>query len=180
MYRSSSLPARTILTLALLTLGACSSDAPTAPRLSPTLSRNAEIAARAARVAICPTDESYRAEGVLGPRGGSLRVAGHRLTIPPGVLSEATRFTLNAPAGREVKLELRAGNEKHHRFSAPVVVTISYDRCTRQRPAEYALSAWHVDDTGTRLIERMGGEDDRRRRAVTFRTMHFSTYLVAY
>jgi hypothetical protein len=144
------------------------------------MSWRAEADARPSQVAICPTDQSYRTEGMIGPRGGTLRVAGHRLTIPAGVLTEETRFFMHAPAGREVKLELRAGSGPHYRFSAPVIVTISYDRCTRQHRSESGMTAWHVDDTGTRLLEPMGGKDDRKRKAVTFRTTHFSTYLVAY
>jgi hypothetical protein len=129
---------------------------------------------------ICPTSRSYRAEAVLGSAGGALEVAGHRLFVPAGVLTAPTRLVLEAPAGREVKLQLSAGGTEHYQFNAPVVVTISYRRCGRQHRPPSVASAWYVDDTGTRLLEPMGGRDDRNRRSVTFRTTHFSTYLVAY
>ena len=180
MNRSSVRTARTILPFALLLLGACSTDSPTAPQLAPMLSRTGESVDRPTRIVVCPTNESYRAEGILGPAGGSLHVAGHRLTIPAGVLTEPTQFTLYAPAGSNVMLELSAGGAEHYTFRAPVVVTISYDRCGRQHLPSSPLSAWNIDDTGRRLVERMRGKDDRKRRAVTFRTTHFSTYVVAY
>lgn len=180
MYRSSFRTATTILPFALLLLGACSTDSPTAPQLAPMLSRGGESVDRPTRVAICPTAESYRTEGILGPEGGSLHVTGHRLTIPAGVLTEATQFMLYAPAGRQVALELSAAGTEHYRFTAPVVVTISYDRCTRQHRPTSPASAWYIDDTGKRPVKRMAGHDDRRRRAVTFQTTHFSTYVVAY
>jgi hypothetical protein len=143
------------------------------------LSRSGESIDRSPRFAVCPTTESHRTEGILGPEGGSLRIAGHRLTIPAGALTEATQFTLRAPAGRQVQLELSAAGAEHYTFVAPVVVTISYDRCGRQHSATPA-SAWYTDDTGQLPLELMPGKDDRKQRAVTFQTTHFSTYTVAF
>ena len=180
MNRSSFRITSAIVPFALLLLGACTSDSPTAPQLAPLLSRTGESVDRPTRIAVCPTNQSYRTEGIFGPAGGSLRVAGHRLTIPAGVLTEATQFTLHAPAGPHVRLVLSAGGAEHYTFQAPVVVTISYNRCGRQHLPRSPLSAWNIDDTGRRLVERMRGKDDRRRRAVTFRTTHFSTYAVCY
>jgi hypothetical protein len=180
MNRSSFRTTSTILPFALVLLGACSTDTPTASLPAPLLSRTAESVDRATRIAVCPTTESYRTEGILGPAGGSLEVAGHRLTIPAGTLREPTQFTLHAPAGRHVRLVLSAGGAKHYRFPAPVVVTISYDRCGRQHRPTAPASAWYLDDSGSELMERMGGKDDRKLRAVTFQTNHFSTYTVCY
>ena len=180
MYRSSFGTAPRLLAFALLVLGGCTSDAPAAPELTPTLSRRSEPDERPTRVVMCPTTQSYRTSGMIGPEGGSLQVAGHRLTVPAGVLTEMTRFSLRAPAGPEVKLELSAGGATHYQFSSPVAVTISYDRCTRQHQPRAAVSAWYVDDSGQEFIERMTGRDDRTRMEVTFQTSHFSTYLVAY
>jgi hypothetical protein len=180
MYRSSFGTAPRILALALLVLGGCTSDSLTAPELTPNLSRRSESDDRPTRVVMCPTTQSYRTSGMLGPEGGTLQVGGHRLTVPAGVLTEMTRFTLRAPAGPEVKLELYAGGARHYQFSSPVAVTISYDRCTRQHQPRAAVTAWYVDDGGQEFIERMGGRDDRNRMEITFQTSHFSTYLVAY
>ena len=179
MYRSGFRTTSTVLPVVLLLLGACNSDAPTEPQLSPALSRSSAVEDRIVHVAVCPTTQSHRADGVIGPRGGSLRVAGHRLMVPAGVLTEPTRFTISAPAGRQVKLELMANGAEHFQFAAPVAVTISYDRCRRQHP-DAAASVWFVDDSGTTLLEPMVSKDDRNRKAVTFSTSHFSTYLVAY
>ena len=180
MIRSSFDTARRVLCFAFLVLGGCTGDSPAAPELTPALSRLAASEDRPARVVMCPTTQSYRTEGVLGPAGGSLQVGGHRLTVPAGVLTEMTHFGLRAPAGPEVKLELTAGGGRHYQFASPVVVTISYDRCTRQHQPRAAVAAWYVDDSGDALIERMNGRDDRNRMEITFRTSHFSTYLVAY
>ena len=180
MYRSDFRATTTLLPFALLVLGACSTDSPTAPQAASMLSPGVESFVPVPHVAICPTTESYRTEGILGPKGGSLHVAGHRLMIPPGVLREPTRFALYAPAGPLVRLELTATGTEHYRFAAPVVVTISYDRCRRQHSLTSPATVWYFDDTGEQPIERMAGKDDRQRRAVTFRTSHFSTYVVAY
>ncbi len=180
MYRSRTRTATAVLPLALLLLGACHDESPTSPEPSLHLSRSAESFDPAPRMAVCPTTQSYRTTGVVGPAGGSLQVAGHRLTIPAGLLTEPTRFRLYAPAGRHVRLELSAAGARHYEFSSAVAVTISYDRCPRQHPNRPLASAWYVDDTMGQPLERMGGNDDRRRRAVTFRTTHFSTYIVAF
>ena len=180
MNRSSFRVTTAILPFALLLLGACTTDSPTTPQLGPTLSRRVESVDRPTGILLCPTTESFRTEGVVGPAGGSLSVGGHRLTVPAGVLTEATHLTLYAPAGRHVRLELSAGGAEHYRFRAPVVVTISYDRCARQhRPASPAV-AWYTDVAGGVPLERMPSKDDRKRRAVTFATTHFSTYAVCY
>jgi hypothetical protein len=180
MNRSSFRTTSTILRFALVLLGACSTDTPTASPPAPLLSRTVESVDRATRIAVCPTTESYRTEGILGPTGGTLEVAGHRVTIPAGTLTEPTQVTLSAPAGRHVKLVLSARGTQHYRFRAPVVVTISYDRCGRQHRPTGPASAWFLDDSGSWLVERMGGKDDRIRSTVTFQTAHFSTYVVAY
>ena len=180
MYRSSFRKATTTLPFALLFLGACDTPSPTAPALSPTLARRAEQVDSPRQIAVCPTTESYRAEATIGPRGGSIAGGGHRLTIPAGTLARPTRFTLHAPAGDQVRLELTANGADHYRFSTPVVVTISYDRCTRQHWPPAQATAWYLADGETQPSERMRGKDDRKRRAVTFLTNHFSTYVVAY
>ena len=178
MHRSSFRTATAVVPFVLIVLAACDAESPTTPLSSPTLSRSAHSVANAPSLIICPTTQSYVARGTIGPRGGSIHVAGHRLTIPRGVLTAPTHFTLTAPSGPEVKLELSANGAEHYRFAAPVVVTISYDRCTRQHWPPTPATAWYVESG--RLVERMRGNDDRRRRAVTFRTNHFSTYTVAY
>ena len=180
MNRSGFRTASTILPFALVLLGACSTDTPTASLPAPVLSRTGESVDRATRIAVCPTTESYRTEGILGPAGGTLEVAGHRVTIPAGMLTEATQFTLHAPAGRHVKLVLSAQGTEHYTFRTPVVVTISYDRCGRQHRPTAPASAWYLDDSASLLVERMGGKDDRIQSTVTFQTAHFSTYVVAY
>jgi hypothetical protein len=180
MYRSRFRTAKTLFLFALSALGACSTDSLTAPQPAPLLSRRAESPENIAQLAVCPTARSHRAEGVVGPAGGSLHAGGHRLTIPAGVLTEPTRLTLHAPAGRHVALELTAAGAEHYTFPAPVVVTISYDRCRRQHRPTAPLSAWYIDEADARSAERMSGKDDRAHRAVTFRTTHFSTYVVAY
>ena len=178
MHRSSFRIATAALPFVLIILAGCDAESLTAPLSAPTLSRSAHSVDNAPRLLLCPTTRSYVARGTIGPNGGSIRVAGHRLTIPPGVLTVPTRFTMTAPSGPEVKLELSANGAEHYRFAAPVVVTISYDRCTRQHWPPTPATAWYVE--GGRLVERMRGNDDRRRNAVSFRTNHFSTYTVAY
>lgn len=180
MYRSSNRTVTTILFSAMLLLGACGEESPTSPEPSLMSSRGSDFAGHAMRPVACPTTESYRTEGILGPEGGSLHAAGHRLTVPAGVLAEPIHFTLHAPTGRYVKVNLTAGGAEHYEFAAPVIVTISYDRCRRQHRSASPASVWYIDEISSRPVERMGGKDDRKRRAVTFRTTHFSTYLVAY
>jgi hypothetical protein len=78
------------------------------------------------------------------------------------------RFTLTAPAGRHVKLTVRAHGTEPSRMSVPAAVTISYERCKRQNLAPALATAWSVDAGTDAAVASIGGDSDPSERTVTF------------
>jgi len=180
MIRSRLRTSAVIALMGPLLLQACDNHLPTAPSAPAVLDRTVSPAVRAPNLAVCPTRTTESVTGMIGPTGGSLKVAGHKLNIPAGAVSSPTTFTLTAPAGRYLKLEITAGDSEHYRFSAPVAVTISYARCKRQNLARTSFAAWYIDTESEVPLAYMGGRSNPERKTLTFSTDHLSTYAVAY
>lgn len=127
----------------------------------------------------CPTPLTLTATKTIGPAGGSIQIAGHELHIPKGAVRRPTRFSVRAPAGESVQLDINAARQSHYRFAVPARVTISYDRCPRQQDSS-DIDAWYIPDDAPARPEAMGGVHDPVHRTVTFTTIHLSTFAVAY
>src|SRR5215210_6851760 len=108
---------------AALLLAACSGDLPTTPAEAPSLARHQSAAPADFIAAPCPTRIEYTASAVIGADGGKVEIAGHNLTIPAGAVGVPTTFTLRAPAGRYLQIELTAQGAEHYEFPAPASVT---------------------------------------------------------
>jgi hypothetical protein len=167
----------TIAIFAPFLLAACGESAPTAPAPVALLDRSPT---NGERLAYCPTDHSSSATALIGPDGGSVAVAGHRIDIPAGAVARPTRVTLRVPAGHALQVEITAGAAPHYTFLAPARVTISYDRCPRQHGLLRTADAWYLDPETGRPVEEMHATVDRRHRTVSFITTHLSTYIVLY
>jgi hypothetical protein len=106
-------------------------------------------------------------------------LGGHSIQIPGGALLDPTPITLTEPASRYVEIGVQAGDAEHFLFELPVVVTISYDRCSRSNIDRTPLQVWYIDPITHELLENMGGVDDKLARTVTFLTSHLSGYAIA-
>src|SRR3712207_4207585 len=102
----------TILAAALV--ASCADGGPSGP-LEPA-SRAPLTLGTATQILACPAAEARSASTVIGPLGGTLSVAGNRLSVPPGAVLLPTRFTLTAPATEEVKVEVHAEGVEHYQF----------------------------------------------------------------
>jgi hypothetical protein len=167
----------TIAIFAPFLLAACGESGPTAPAPVALFDRSPTSGAP---LALCPTDQTSSATALIGPDGGSVAVAGHRIDIPAGAVARPTRITLRAPAGDVLRVEITAGAAPHYTFLAPARVTISYDRCPRQHGLMRTADAWYLDPETGHPIEEMHATLDRRQRTVSFTTTHLSTYIVLY
>jgi hypothetical protein len=167
----------TIAIFAPFFLAACGENSPTAPAPVAQLHRSTEDRLR---LAYCPSSETVSASRVIGPDGGTVAIAGHRIDIPAGAIPRPTRVKLVAPAGRVLRVDITAGQEEHYQFLAPARVTISYDRCPRQHRLLGAAEAWYLDPATEQPLEDMDATTDRRSRTMAFPTPHLSTYVVSY
>lgn len=127
----------------------------------------------------CPSDVTTTVTGTLGPTGGSIEAAGHRLDLPLGAVRAPTQFTMTIPAARFLEIHITANGQSAFRFFEKAAITISYDRCTRNNITHETLSAWKIDPVTQALLKPMGGSDDRGARRVTFATDSLSAYAIA-
>ena len=163
--------------LALLLACALAACEPTTPVSAPSA---ADLTASSGpKLISCPSNETLSTTGTLTALGGTLGVAGHSLAIPLGGLLGPTEFTLTEPASRYMEISIQAGDAPHFDFEAPVLVTISYARCSRSNFDRTPLQVWHIDETTKELLEDMGGFDNKLLKTVSFWTTHLSGYAIA-
>lgn len=159
-----------------LLLASCTPDgaavAPTAPS-DPVLSTT-----YGATLLECPVSETVSASAVIGPLGGSVSVAGHRLNVPLGAVRGLRTFTLTVPASNYLDIEIRADGQEHFQFDAPVALTLDYSRCTRSNIKKENLRIFYIDPVTKTILQDMGGVDDKDARTVTTDTDHLSGYAI--
>ena len=146
----------------------CDTRFPTASSASAGFDRASSDAVSRPRVAVCPTNTTESVSGEIGAEGGSLEVAGHRLTIPAGALTHPARFTLTAPAGRLLEVAVAVRATEPSRFSAPAAVTISYERCKRQNLRLMSAAVSSVDPETGFTVASVDAETDPTLMTVTF------------
>lgn len=177
MYLQSNRRGLTALALALL-LSACG-DTETAiePRVSPRFSESIELhpeeAAQLARYTAGPPQLlSGLALGMIGPRGGSVRLAGFEIIVPPGAVDRLTTFTIYLPVRIPDAAELvMAEFGPHNRiFRQPITIRAPHDGTTAQTDEGTRILWWDGDawvGYPTRLL------DDGRLETMT---THFSEW----
>lgn len=125
----------------------------------------------------CPAETTTSTSSLIGPLGGVVSVGGHQLVIPPLAVLVPTEFTVTVPASQYVRVDITAGNGEHYQFQKPVSITLSYARCTRSNIEKENLRIFYVDDED-RILQDMGGTDDKDARTVTTGTDHLSGYII--
>jgi archaellum component FlaG (FlaF/FlaG flagellin family) len=132
-----------------------------------------------AKAVACPTNESSSTTSEVGPLGGLLSIDGTSVNIPAGALLSPVTVTLTVPASNHVEIDVSVAGTENFIFELPIVVTVSYARCSRSNINLTPLSAWHFDQATGELLERMPSVDNKLLRTVTFTTGHLSGYLLA-
>ena len=174
--------ARTRLVSALLlVVAAACSDRATAPPAapgnqvasSPLASRelhepNARVTGR---VASCSHRERRVGTGIIGSRGGILRVGTDYLVIPPGALESRTRIVATVVDGDAATISF----EPHGlHFERPATLLLDAAGCdfAGREPA-----LLYVDDEGS-VLERIEGAYDPQSARLAAPIVHFSVYAV--
>ena len=128
---------------------------------------------------VCPTSESAATTADVGPLGGLVSAGGTSVSIPAGALLETVTLTVTVPASNYVEIDVSVAGAESFIFELPVVVTVSYDRCTRTNIDFSPISAWHFDQGTGELLQQMPSVDNKLLRTVTFTTGHLSGYILA-
>jgi hypothetical protein len=166
---------RRFVLLLTCALGACEAPNPAAPALeAPFL-----MASSGPSLLICPSNDTESGGGLVSALGGTVSLAGHSVQVPLGGLLSDTEIQITEPASQYLEVALGANGLEHFEFELPVLVTISYARCSRSNLDLRPLEVWYIDPATHELIEPMGGIDDKLTRSVSFWTDHFSGYAIA-
>lgn len=129
-------------------------------------------------LAVCPTGTAQQTSNVLGPLGGIVSLGGTSVSLPLGSLLSPTSIELSIPASPYMEIGVTA-NGGHFLFQQPIAITLDYSRCSadiQQKP----LTVWNIDPYTHRLLENMGGIDNKLTHQITFTTLHLSGYALVF
>lgn len=128
----------------------------------------------------CPSTQTSTTSALVTTLGGTLSLGGTSINIPGGALLTATTIRLTVPASQYMEIAVTANDLTSFVFQQPVSVTIDYSRCGAAEASKSPLSVWHIDPQSKKLLENMGGVDDKTSHRITFTTGHLSGYAVAF
>lgn len=170
---------RSLFVLAIAAiLAACTESSPLEP-IEPVEHQDLFSPSTRPSLVECPSTVTRSTSRTVGLFGGSLELDGTRVTIPFGAVLLPTTITLTLPASEYMEVDLTANALDHIRFPVAVTVTIDYSRCSPEATDDAPLSVWYIHDLTNRLLENLGGSDDKANRRITFTTIHFSGFSIA-
>jgi hypothetical protein len=112
--------------------------------------------------------------GLIGVRGGRLKVGGHVLIVPPGALTATTLITMETPSGYMKRVVFGPEGLRFTR-DIPAHLVMSYQDCTLAADAN--LEVVYVDDL-LRILETTPTESDPVSSTVDSKLTHFSEYVL--
>jgi hypothetical protein len=164
--------------LALVTLAAavaCADSAsPTAPlSVAPPLAASTSIVQNQVTVATCTIQQEAWSTKQIGLLGGTIRVGGATLVVPPGALLRPVSITAHTPPTASASVEFQPEGLK---FIVPAILTMDYSTC--QTPLSgvtivYVRQGLIAEILPSRILSIL-------LRLVVAPVSHFSSYAVAY
>jgi len=133
---------------------------------------------RQTTLAVCPSDQDQSTSSVLDALGGTVSLGGTSVVLPLGALLSSTSIELDIPASQYMEIGVTA-NGGHFFFQQPITITLDYSRCSPDIQAK-TLSVWNIDPDTKRLIQNMGGIDNKLTHQITFTTIHLSGYALVF
>lgn len=134
--------ARPAAAVALMLLLAACSDTPVSPQLKPSFSRmqSNELLKLARYRNGPPRTETFVTE-TIGPKGGSLYLAGFEAVVPPGALSKPTTLSITLPTNDGNAFVWATFGPHGTQFNKPVTLRVPYVGTTSESNAG-ALVMW--------------------------------------
>ena len=179
---------RSVLVLAALAsvVGGCDPVAPGPEPLTAPASPSATLNDGTYTLVTAPlTTPLPRVSDWIGASGGTLRLAGHTLTVPPGAVQGPTLFSMLPLASGHVEVELLAAAIRpllglvdvgSDGFDEPVELTLSYAAATNVDDPD-RLVILHLRDDGG--VEEVPSTVHTATKTVTAELEHFSRYAMA-
>lgn len=155
------------------------------PSQSATASGDRAAALAKVKGVVPDSEPALVASQVIGSEGGTLRRAGHVLTVPAGAVSEPTSFTLRLVKNGYVEVELRATVQRdggkttdvgEKGFARPVMLQLNYALATEPVDPSRLLLVW-VKSDGTLVA--LPSTVDVSGKKVSAELEHFSRYAIA-
>ena len=113
------------------------------------------------------------ASSVIGPEGGVLYLGFHQLIIPPGAVSEDTRFRMNFASNSGVAVDC---NPSPFTFNVPVTLVLSFAGTQYENADIFNLQIFYMPEDGD-LVPVPSVTDDEAN-TVTAELDHFSRYIL--
>ena len=112
---------------------------------------------------------------VIGPAGGTLFHAAHRIVVPPGALSAPVQLSFTMPASDTLMFEFGPDGIQ---FNAPIQVILNYDHAYNSGLDQelYEVVFWN---TTTRSWENVPTTVNTETNEVAGNTQHFSRYAIS-
>lgn len=166
--------ALSVLTVAALSLGACS-DAMIAPSATVSYDLSDDVLAPTGLLTCDPLPYASTTE-TIGPQGGEIEVGPHKLRIPAGALDEDVLITAEAPSDTVNLVRF----EPHGlQFAKPGRLTMSYENCEVDGLLDVPKEIAYVDDL-LAILYKLDSSDDTEEEQVTARLDHFSGYAMSW
>ena len=121
----------------------------------------------------CNVRTTHTGSAEIGPMGGVVWVGPHRLFVPPYALTQKTRISAVAPAGRFVQVEFQPEGLT---FRRPTLLTLSYSECSLLSPLK--LKIVYVNDK-LEILEVLPTVTSVLTRTANAPVDHFSRYMLA-
>lgn len=174
----------------LFILSGCSNEPGSSPlspmksaRATSTLAKGSTATTTSAVSAITPLPRRTRSANGFGGTGakyitvsggGTFDYMNHKMTVPPGALSQNTEMYITDISSNYIQANYGPSGE----FNLPVVVTISYaDADLRNVDLKKMTIAWY-DETAGAWID-VGGVVDRVNQTISVPVMHFTQYTIS-
>ena len=87
----------------------------------------------------CVGPQAPFSRGIIGRGGGSVRLQGHELFVPAGILDRDYTFVLRPEQTAEVRVHVEVEGLNTFNFRGPARLTLSYDRCDDQPPRDLRI-----------------------------------------
>lgn len=174
-----------VLIAAFVTLASCTDQSPIAPQAAPATVQNGLISgtlsfvgrtASQLDVVQCTPVPAGSATQIIGPRGGTISVGPHTLTVPRGALSRDVAITATVVSESVNRVHFEPAGL---RFAKSATLEISYANCNtagRLLPKRIA----YVSSDLSVLFNYLNSVDNLRSSEVRAEVDHFSDYILAW
>jgi hypothetical protein len=126
----------------------------------------------------CPNREPQRVESAIGREGGTIELAGHRLELPPGAVTDEVKFTLSLAVDEYLRLDIQASGADWYKFALPVNLFLSWAKC--EATPDDRAQIYKIDPKTGEVIQELGGRLNREEQGIITSLRTLSRYTIGW